>query len=382
MRLKVLQCTVALSLSTKQCSRPLALGAGGYLLPSFHKAYWMGINALNWPDWRWLDPTAGSFGNAVYKHWGNQEPNNDPPLQLCGAGNHSLSYGNAWGWADANCGAKLPFVCKMIPFPDLGDATGGAGARPPSYLSKFTGNMFTLHTTPVTQPQAEAHCISQASHLASFLSVEEQVEVESFFVGSGFLLPLFHQFYWMGLDSNKKDWPRFRWMDRAIPGPSEDNYRHWGKLLPDGVPEPNSQAYCAVANFTTSYGGCAGWCDTDCTRTKAVFMCKKQGNAGCAGRAAAAPDFVGCSRCCSLPHAAPRCVSLRTTIIGCAGTYTTPPTATPTSSMPRMPPSTMHRTYARTAAAIWWPGPPTKSRWAEWASPRPDGSCCHRRCVE
>ena len=319
------------------------LVVSGYLLPGFHKAYWMGFNALEWGAWKWVDPTAGRFSNAAYKHWGTDEPNNEPALQLCGAANHSLVYGEAWGWADANCGTKLPFVCKMIPLAPL----HSAGTRPaaPSYLSKYTGNMFTLHTTAVPQAEAEAFCVSQASHLASFLSVEEQVrctcapcvispqlvliplgaghhyvcccgwqaslpsklrhqlpsvfrvespcgdvffllgpaaqvEVESFFVQSGNLLPGFHKFYWMGLDSNKKDWPTFRWLDRAIPGPVEGTYQHWGKLLPDGVPEPNSQAYCAVANFTTAYGGAAGWCDADCTKTKAIFMCKKQGNAG------------------------------------------------------------------------------------------------------
>jgi hypothetical protein len=110
--------------------------------------------------------------------------------------------------------------------------------------------------------------------------VEEQVEVESFYVQAGLFLPDFHKVYWMGLDSNAKDWPKFRWMDRAVPGPNDNTYLHWGKLLPDGVPEPNSKGYCAVANFTTAYGGAAGWCDTDCSKTRAVFMCKKQGNAG------------------------------------------------------------------------------------------------------
>jgi hypothetical protein len=263
----------------EQSDVEMAFVTGGYLLPSFHKAYWMGFSATSWPEWKWVDPTAGRFSNAAYKHWGMEQPDNDPPMQLCGAGNYSLQHGGAWGWADANCGAKLPFLCKMISTTMGASALGGAALAPP-YLSKFTGNMFTLHTSPMSQPEAEAFCVSQASHLASFLNVEEQVEVESFYVQAGFLLPDFHKVYWMGLDSSKRDWPRFRWMDRAIPGPSEGNYQHWGKLLPDGVPEPNSQAYCAVANFTTAYGGCAGWCDTDCTRTKAVFMCKKQGSAG------------------------------------------------------------------------------------------------------
>ncbi len=261
----------------EQADVELAFVTGGSLLPTFHKMYWMGFSALQWPDWKWVDPTAGRFSNAAYKHWGMDEPNNDPALQLCGAGNYTQAYGNAWGWADANCGTKLPFICKMIPFGALGGAGPGG---PPAYLSKFTGNSFSLHTTPLTQPEAEAHCISQASHLATYLNVEEQVEVEAYYVQAGFLLPDFHKVYWMGLDSNVKDWPKFRWMDRAVPGPNDDTYRHWGKLLPDGVPEPNSKGYCAVANFTTSYGGAAGWCDTDCNKTRAVFMCKKQGNAG------------------------------------------------------------------------------------------------------
>lgn len=60
--------------------------SAGYLLPSYHKAYWLGISALTWGNWRWTDPTAGSFSAARYRHWGKGEPSNGPGLQLCGAG--------------------------------------------------------------------------------------------------------------------------------------------------------------------------------------------------------------------------------------------------------------------------------------------------------
>ena len=66
--------------------------SNGYLLPKFHKLYWMGFNALDWGAWGWIDPTAGSFKSAAYKHWGLDEPNNEPPMQLCGAANSSQAY--------------------------------------------------------------------------------------------------------------------------------------------------------------------------------------------------------------------------------------------------------------------------------------------------
>jgi hypothetical protein len=44
-----------------------------------------------------------------------------------------------------------------------------------------------------------------------------QAEVEQFYISSGFLIPIFHKAYWMGLVSNTTAWPRFSWTDRSQP---------------------------------------------------------------------------------------------------------------------------------------------------------------------
>jgi hypothetical protein len=61
-------------------------------------------------------------GPGTYTHWGtdpddgSKEPNNLDAPELCGAANSSQVYDNpeAWGWSDARCSKKLPFICKAI----------------------------------------------------------------------------------------------------------------------------------------------------------------------------------------------------------------------------------------------------------------------------
>ncbi len=49
--------------------------AQGYLFPSFHTFYWLGLNASSWPvdsgtpNFTWLDKTPGP-SNESYLHWG------------------------------------------------------------------------------------------------------------------------------------------------------------------------------------------------------------------------------------------------------------------------------------------------------------------------
>ena len=58
---------------------------------------------------------------AGYLHWGrfregnflSQEPNNLTRAEFCGLGNASQAFGNAWGWADANCSMLAPFICEV-----------------------------------------------------------------------------------------------------------------------------------------------------------------------------------------------------------------------------------------------------------------------------
>jgi hypothetical protein len=51
------------------------LPSQGYLLPSFHNNYWLGLAVRTaWPVFRWLDPfTPGPFP-STYRHWGTYRP--------------------------------------------------------------------------------------------------------------------------------------------------------------------------------------------------------------------------------------------------------------------------------------------------------------------
>lgn len=107
-----------------------------------------------------------------------------------------------------------------------------------------------------------------------------QVEMEFAFLQTGYLLPGHHKAYWMGLTTTNDEWPTFTWIDRNVPGPT-DQYVHWGTPKVDGVPsmEPNNQVYpenCATAVAATAYGfpSAWGWADTSCG-AKAAVVCRR-----------------------------------------------------------------------------------------------------------
>ncbi len=104
----------------------------GYLLPAYHKSYWLGLvadppaNQRQGPfsSWRWLDYLPPP-SKATYQHWGTlmmgngrsrPEPNNLVAPELCAAANASQAYDepSTWGWADANCTIRMPFMCKTL----------------------------------------------------------------------------------------------------------------------------------------------------------------------------------------------------------------------------------------------------------------------------
>ena len=98
----------------------------------------------------------------------------------------------------------------------------------------------------------------------------------------GYLFPDFHRSYWFGLGSNSSFYPIFGWTDPVFPGPTQNDYRHWGTFKTaagDDIPEPNNQfgpEYCAVCNATQAYGGAFGWADANCNQRFAQ-MCRIQG---------------------------------------------------------------------------------------------------------
>jgi hypothetical protein len=122
----------------------------------------------------------------------------------------------------------------------------------PFYVASTRGN-FTLNISAATFTAAEESCRARGGHLAYFSSQAEQAEVrpawlelafgagnppsiaplappqkrnsrrrallqvEQWYVQQGYLLPTFHQGYWIGLVSNSTNWPQFRWSDNSVP---------------------------------------------------------------------------------------------------------------------------------------------------------------------
>jgi hypothetical protein len=108
----------------------------GWLLPTFHKTYWIGLNATTPGSkdaagmvagmlttaspgrFAWLDQSAGAPGNGSYTHWGRAggmpEPNNLRGSENCGMANASQSHGSAWGWSDTSCKISAPFICRSL----------------------------------------------------------------------------------------------------------------------------------------------------------------------------------------------------------------------------------------------------------------------------
>lgn len=292
----------------------------------------MGLKASSPRAFNWLDLTVPpANGSASYKHWGMDdadssfEPNNKLGSELCGVGNWSQVYGqpSAWGWSDTKCNGQFPPMCRLLrkwrwgccagaalrtaaasawPRAPLLTASGNLRlcassarwsldclrhAHPPraaalaplklynSSISK--GSQFLWNTLPMNFSAAQQYCNDQGGHLASFVSLPEQRDVEQYLINQGLLLPTFHTAYWIGLQSDV--WPRFYWLDNITPSPDTFGaYKHWGAFMQGGknVTEPNNLAgseTCAAGNLTQSYGQASGWADADCN-IKLPFMCK------------------------------------------------------------------------------------------------------------
>jgi hypothetical protein len=172
-----------------------------------------------WPKFKWLDGLPAP-SNITYQHWGTMnpqallEPNNyERQPELCAVANASQAYDNppAWGWADSNCGNEFAFMCKRL--------------QPGAYVynSPTTYSTYMLNTTWASFVDAEGSCNDAGGHLVYFDSIEEQKEVEAYYISLGVFIPSYHTFYWMGLRTY--GWPEFRWLDnQAIQGA----YTNWG----------------------------------------------------------------------------------------------------------------------------------------------------------
>ncbi len=91
----------------------------GFLIPDFHKAYWVGLSSASLApqaDFKSMDPYAKPARN-VYMHWGTmqpgniREPNNRMGGENCATANYSQTFANAWGWSDTKCNERFPSIC-------------------------------------------------------------------------------------------------------------------------------------------------------------------------------------------------------------------------------------------------------------------------------
>jgi hypothetical protein len=115
------------------------------------------------------------------------------------------------------------------------------------------------------------------AHLATYTSAQEQNEVEAFFASNGYLLPTFHQAYWLGLQIREGS-AAFSFLDASI----KTSYLNWGLYL-TGAPgesfqEPNSlfgEEKCAAANYSQLAGVPPAWGYADWVcEEKYVSICR------------------------------------------------------------------------------------------------------------
>jgi hypothetical protein len=229
----------------------------GVLMPEYDPLYWIGLNTTDRsePDWKWVDPALGRPG--AYRHWGTflygdgtpeAEPNNVFDPESCVAANFTEAYTespkpdakvNPFGWADTNCNKSLTFMCRV--------ATPG---QAPYFTTNTTNVTYFLNTTQVNQTVAEAACNRAGGHLAAFTAIDEQLEVEQYYVRGGWLFPCVGQSYWIGLvTKDAKTWPSFGWTDQMVPRPSGRTYLNWGSNPNTNDTEPDNRY------ATTAVGG-------------------------------------------------------------------------------------------------------------------------------
>jgi hypothetical protein len=96
----------------------------GYYLPTFHKNYWLGLQANDDRRWSWMDPTSlPSYYNSKYVNWGVKAPENVPepdnaePPESCVVANFTEARPEQSpyraGWADTSCINSHPAMCRF-----------------------------------------------------------------------------------------------------------------------------------------------------------------------------------------------------------------------------------------------------------------------------
>ncbi len=96
----------------------------GYFLPTFHKYYWLGLQADDNRRWAMLDQTSlPTYSNSKYINWGVKmpglisEPDNEVAPEICAVGNFTEmrkeQLPNRAGWADTGCLLQYPAMCRL-----------------------------------------------------------------------------------------------------------------------------------------------------------------------------------------------------------------------------------------------------------------------------
>ncbi len=94
----------------------------------------------------------------------------------------------------------------------------------------------------MNQTVAEANCNRNGGHLGAFTMLDEQLEVENYYVNRSWLFPCVGQSYWIGLQTkDAKTWPSFGWTDVMVPRPSGQTYLNWGLNLNTNETEPDNR---------------------------------------------------------------------------------------------------------------------------------------------
>jgi hypothetical protein len=127
------------------------------MLVNYYKAYWLGLRADVFPDFKWVDPMAPALNlGSSYKHWGladeGREPLQGTKPKLCAVANSTLDYEEAWGWAGAACNDEYVFICK---------ASGGL----PVPVWQGTGDGLLVLDTGPGLAQPIAHQLASRMHL-------------------------------------------------------------------------------------------------------------------------------------------------------------------------------------------------------------------------
>jgi hypothetical protein len=79
--------------------------SSSYLLPTFHRQFWMGLIKRDGSSWSFMDPSI----NTNYTNYNKPSTSN-----LCGAAFYANRVGSpsAWGWGDNSCASTSVFVCR------------------------------------------------------------------------------------------------------------------------------------------------------------------------------------------------------------------------------------------------------------------------------